>query len=452
MRIEGTAFSVLGMGKSGLATANLLASLGGDVLLSDGRDTEELRQRAEDRLDYRVRLVLGREEVRPGDVVILSPGIPPAAPAYRMAHRLGSQVMGDVELFYRLFPGRILAVTGTDGKSTTTTLIAHLLNACGVRAHAAGNLGNPLCDLFPSLSDQDVVVAEVSCYQLLSTDRFRPEVAVVTNLAEDHLDHHGSFEAYVAAKSRILKEQAHGDVFVRNLDDRLLAEWVRPGNRWARDNGQRVRDVSRTGPVKDGAFLLDHAIHMAQQGSEVRIADRGEFSLPGEHNTEDLLLAVAAASSLVGDPEGLRQGIATYRGLPHRLEFVRRVDGVSFFNDSKATNPHAAITALRAFDRKVVLIAGGFEKGLPLTELALEVEWRCRAVVLTGDSAERMRQEFPRTVPTDVVPTLEDAVVQAYEKARPDGVVLFSPAASSFDRFSSFEERGEVFRSLVEAL
>jgi len=297
-----------------------------------------------------------------------------------------------------------------------------------------------------------VVVAEVSCYQLLSTIRFRPEVAVITNLAEDHLDHHGSFEAYVAAKARILKEQAHGDVFVRNLDDRLLAEWVRPGNRWTRDNGQRVRDVSRTGPVKDGAFLLDHAVHVAEQGNEVRIADRGEFPLPGEHNTEDLLLAIAAASSLRLDPEGLREGLSTYRGLPHRLEFVRRVEGVSFFNDSKATNPHAAITALRAFDRKVVLIAGGFEKGLPLTELALEVEWRCRAVVLTGDSAERMRQEFPHTVPTEVVPTLEDAVILAFEKAQPDGIVLFSPAASSFDRYSSFEERGDAFRSLVEAL
>ncbi len=452
MRIEGAGFSVLGMGKSGIAAANLLARLGGDVLLSDGKDSPELRAKAEQRVDYRVQTVLGRETVRQGDVAVLSPGIPPAARAFRDAYRLASEVIGEVELFYRLFPGRILAITGTDGKSTTTTLATHLLNEAGIRAHAAGNLGNPVCDLVGAVGDDDVVVAEVSCYQLLTTMRFRPQVALVTNLAEDHLEHHGSFAAYVAAKARVIQRQAHGDVFVRNLDDPCLASWLRPEDPWTRDNGQHVRDISRSGPVADGAFLLDGGLHLARDGHEVRVADRGQFPLPGEHNTENLLLALAAANSMGADAVGLAKGLATYRGLPHRIERVRVLDGVTFFNDSKATNPHAAITALRAFDRPVVLIAGGFEKGLPLSDLSVEVERRCQAVVLTGDSADRMRRELPRSVPSEIVDDLEFAVIRALELARPDGIVLFSPAASSFDRYTSFEERGDRFREIVQAL
>jgi len=296
------------------------------------------------------------------------------------------------------------------------------------------------------------VVAEVSCFQLLTTSRFRPQVALVTNLAEDHLEHHGSFAAYVAAKARVLERQAHGDVFVRNLDDLTLANWLRRGDPWTKDNGQHVRDVSRSGPVADGAFLLEGGLYLAKDGHEVRVADRSAFPLPGEHNTENVLLALAGTQALGADPEGLARGLATYRGLPHRIERVRVLEGVTFFNDSKATNPHAAITALRAFDRRVVLIAGGFEKGLPLVDLATEVERRCSAVVLTGDSADRMKREFPRAVPTEVVDDLESAVIRALELARPGGIVLFSPAASSFDRYTSFEHRGDRFREIVESL
>ncbi len=452
MRIEGASFSVLGMGKSGIAAANLLARQGGDVLLSDGADTEDLRRRAETLVDFRVQTVFGKETVRSGDVAVLSPGIAPAAQAFRDAHRLASEVIGEVELFYRLFPGRILAITGTDGKSTTTTLAAHLLNAAGIPAHAAGNLGNPVCDLVGVVDDNDVVVAEVSCYQLLTTVRFRPQVALVTNLAEDHLEHHGSWAAYVAAKARVIERQAHGDTFVRNLDDGFLSNWLRPGDPWVRDNGQHVLDVSRSGPVADGAFLLDGGLHLARDGRETRVADRSEFPLPGEHNTENVLLALAATSALGADAEGLARGLASYRGLPHRIERIRTLDGVTFFNDSKATNPHAAITGLRAFDRRVVLIAGGYEKGLPLSDLAIEIERRCSALVLTGDCADRMKREFPRGVPSEVVDDLEAAVIRAWELARPEGIVLFSPAASSFDRYTSFEQRGDHFRTIVEAL
>jgi UDP-N-acetylmuramoylalanine--D-glutamate ligase len=451
MNIRGRSFSVVGMGRSGLAAAAALVRRGGDVLVSDGRDTPQLRE-AVAALPGPVTASLGREAIRPGDVAVLSPGIPPDAPAFREAHRVASEVIGEVELFFRLCPSRIVAVTGTDGKSTVTTLTAHLLAAAGLMSHAAGNLGNPLCDLLDTLDPRDVVVAEVSCFQLLTCTRFRPEVALVTNLAEDHLEHHGSYAAYLRAKARVAAAQAIGDTFVRNLDDPCLAGWIRPDSALAPDNGQRVLDISRRTPVTDGAFLRDGALCLAHAGAVQEVCPRAAFPLVGGHNTENALLALAACLPFEPRPEALAAGLATYSGLPHRIEFVRELDGVRYYNDSKATNPHAAITALRAFDEPVILIAGGYEKDLPLRELSEEVGRRCRAVVLAGACSGRMDREFPASVPRRLAPDLESAVHAARDLASPGGVVLFSPAASSFDQFRNFEERGDRFREIVRGL
>lgn len=452
MKIQGRSFSVIGMGRSGVAAANLLAKLGGDVLLSDRADSEGVRASAAS-LDPAVRTQFGREVVRAGDVAVLSPGIPPSAPAYRIAHRVADEVIGEMELFFRLFPGTVVAVTGTDGKSTTTTLIAHLLRTAGRNAVAAGNLGNPVCDLVPELGPDDVVVAEVSCFQLLTCSRFRPRVAVVTNLAEDHIEHHGSFDAYVRAKALVLARQAAGDAFVRNDDDPILRWWLRPGDPWTADNGQVVVDVSREHPVHDGAFFADGAFRLAAGGRVETLCDRAAFPLPGGHNVENALLAIAAARALGAAPDRLAEGLGTYRGLPHRIERVREVDGVVFYNDSKATNPHAAITGLRAFDEPVVLIAGGHEKDLSLDDLSTEVGVRCEAVVLVGECAGRMQREFPAAVPSEILPDLPSGVARALELARPRGrAVLFSPASSSYDQFRNFEERGDRFRELVNSL
>ena len=450
MKVEDRSFSVVGFGKSGRAAANLLARLGGDVLLSDGADTPALHLAAQG-LHPAVRTVFGGEVIRPGDVAVLSPGIPPDAPVFRTAARVADEVMGEVELFFRLFPGRIVAVTGTDGKSTTTTLLAHLLRAGGLTAHAAGNLGNPLCDLVGEAGADDVVVAEVSCFQLITTSRFRPVIALCTNLAEDHLEHHGSFDAYVAAKARVVANQAYGDAFVRNLDDPLLKDWLRPGAAVA-GNGQAVYEVSQAGEVASGAFAAGGALHVATGGHVTRVCARADFPPIGRHNAENALLAMAACLPLGVGADALASGLATYHGLAHRIEFIRELDGVRFYNDSKATNPHAAITGLRAFDDKVVLLAGGHEKDLELGELAAEVGRRCHLVVLYGECARRMEREFP-AVPKVVVPDLAEALAIAWEAARPHGwTVLLSPATSSYDQFRNFEERGDTFRALVEAL
>ncbi len=451
MTIAGRSFSVVGLGRSGVAAANALAIRGGDVLASDAKPDAALAS-IRVLLHPGVQVQAGREVVRPGDVAVLSPGIPPNAWAFREAGRVASEVIGEVELFARLWPGRIVAITGTDGKSTTTTLTAHLLKACGMDAIAAGNLGNPLCELLDDAGCDRVAVAEVSCFQLLTTDRFRPLVALVTNLAEDHTEHHGSLNAYLRAKARVVMRQAYGDWFVRNLDDPRLALWMTPDSRLAPDNGQTVLEVSCHRAVTNGAFVLDDTFFLARDGQRIPVCARADFPAIGAHNAENAVLALAATLPFAPDPSALASGLRSYRGLPHRLEFVRECQGVRFYNDSKATNPHAAITALRAFDTPVVLIAGGHEKGLDYAELAVEVGRHCAAVVLAGECANRMAREFPDGVQKVRASSWDEAIGLAFDLARPQGVVLMSPASSSYDAFTNFEARGDWFRAAVQAL
>jgi UDP-N-acetylmuramoylalanine--D-glutamate ligase len=453
MQIEGRKFCVIGMGKSGLAASNLLAAHGAQVVLSDVRDNRDLRESVAGSVDRRVETVFGCEVVRPGCIAVLSPGIAPHAPVYRLANRVADEVIGEVELFFRFFPGRTIAVTGTDGKSTVTTMTAHLLNACGIRAHAAGNLGNALCGEVQSLTEKDVVVAEVSCFQLVTCSRFRPDVALVTNLAPDHIDHHGTYDAYIRAKALVARAQMAGDAFVRNIDDTVLATWFTPGNEWIAGNGQTVVDVSMNNPVENGAFFDEDGLWIASRGRAIEVCRRDELTLPGPHNTENALMSIAACMALADrrvNVPSLVAGLRSYKGLPHRIEFVRVLDGVSWYNDSKATNPHAACVGIRAFDGKpLILLAGGYEKNLDLDDMAAAIGERCAHVVLFGACADRMKREFPKSVPTEIVPDMRNAVDRARELANPDSVVLLSPGASSFDQFTSFEDRGDRFRKMV---
>lgn len=444
---------VVGMGRSGLAAARALANRGWAVVLSDGRSRDQIGAVVDD-LPDNVELVFGGEVILRDSIVVLSPGIHPQSPVYRKAERLAGELIGEVELFFRLFDGRIVAVTGTDGKSTVTTLTAHLLNVGGYSAMAAGNLGNALCEIVASPEKQpDVVVAEVSCFQLLTIKRFRPEVALVTNLAADHIDVHGSYDAYMRAKARVVLNQMAGDVFVRNLDSAELAGWITPESRLAPDNGQRVWDISQTRDVANGVMAVDGGIYRMREGRRESICARSDIALVGSHNTENILLSVAAAGGVgLDDPSKLAKGLASYRGLPHRIEFVRELSGVRYYNDSKATNSHAAATGILAFDKPVILIAGGYEKGLDLGQMSDAIGQNCKKVFLTGDSAERMAREFPADTQKTIVESLSDAVSAASHSADIGDIVLFSPGTSSFDRYRSFEHRGDVFKEIVSQL
>jgi len=450
VKIAGQRFSIVGMGKSGLSAARALIKRGGDCLISDRRDDQDLKNIAKE-FEGRASVVLGREVIREGDVAILSPGISPNSEIYRFAWKVASEVIGEVELFYRLFGGRIVAVTGTDGKSTVTSLIAHLLRSGGIDAYAGGNLGNPLCSLLDEVGEDSVVVAEVSCFQLLTIKHFRPFVALVTNIAHDHIEYHGSFEAYVRAKSRILMNQAHGDFFVRNRDDLILAKWLTLGNPFAHNNGQKVLEVSQNGPVRDGAWTWGKVLHLAKDGRSSEICGVDELFGKGMHIIENSLLSCAACIPFGIEPHVLRNGLLSFKGLRHRIQFVKEISGVRFYNDSKATNPHAAAAGINSFDEMVVLIAGGYDKGLPLDPLVDAVSQRCVACVLCGDNAETMASALRKVTNVVIARSLVDAVYSAYEIAVKTGVkvVLLSPASSSFDAFRDFEERGERFEEAV---
>jgi len=449
VKVAGQRFSIVGMGKSGLSAARALIKRGGDCLLSDNRDDEELRKISKE-FEGKAKVVLGKEVVRDGDIAVLSPGISPDREIFRVASKVASEVIGEVELFYRLFDGRMVAVTGTDGKSTVTTLIAHILRHAGVPAYAGGNLGNALCSLLDEVSPDSVVVAEVSCFQLLTVRHFRPFVALVTNIAYDHIEYHGSFEAYVRAKARVFMNQAHGDFFVRNRDDLVVSRWLTPSSQFE-GNGQKVLEVSQNGPVSDGAWTWGKVLHLAKEGKSAEICRVEEIFGRGRHIVENCLLACAACIPFGIEPQALRKGLLSFKGLRHRIEFVNEVAGVRFYNDSKATNPHAAAAGILSFDEKLVLIAGGHEKGLPLEPLVDAVAQRCVACVLCGENAKRMALELGKVTDVVVVGSLDEAVTSACEIAVSKGVkvVLLSPASSSFDAFRDFEERGERFENAV---
>jgi UDP-N-acetylmuramoylalanine--D-glutamate ligase len=348
-----------------------------------------------------------------------------------------------VELLYRALPVPIVAGTGTNGKSTTVLLLEAMLRAAGLRARAAGNLGAPALGLLGQALD--LAVLEVSSFQLESTEAFRPRVAVILNITPDHLDRHGSFEAYTAAKARILARQQPEDAAVLNFDDpavRALAEGARA----------RVIPFRSAGPLDRGAWLDAGSIAL-QQGEPLplRLSMDG-LRLPGPHNRENALAALAAAAAAGADPEKAIAALADFAGLPHRAEEVGRVRGVTFVDDSKATNPGAALRSLLGFPSPLVWIAGGRDKGLDFRELAEAAGERVRAAVLIGEAAAALERALAGRVDLHRAASLEEAVRRAAGLAAAGDVVLLSPACASHDQFRSFEERGERFRAAVAEL
>jgi UDP-N-acetylmuramoylalanine--D-glutamate ligase len=433
--LRGRKVLVLGLGVSGRSAARFCAARGAAVVAADERDAAALGALPE--LEPAVELRLGRPFPDPADfdLVVPSPGVP----RERWAGRC-REVAGDVELAFRALAVPVVAVTGTKGKSTTTRLTEAMLRASGLRARAAGNLGEPALDLVGA--PLDAAVLEVSSFQLESVSTLRPRVAVVLNLSPDHLDRHGSFEAYAEAKARLLARQEPEDTAVLHADDPLLSGW--PGRTRA-----RVRWFRAGGALPDGAAWDAGALVLTGDGEPRRVWVEGT-RLAGRHNRENAAAAFLAAVSLGADPERAASALVDFAGLPHRGELVAELGGVRFVNDSKATNPAAALRSLEACAGPVVWIAGGRDKGLDLAPLA-GAAGRLRAAVLLGESGPRLARLLAGRAPLREVASLEEAVAVAAELARPGDVVLLAPACASFDQFRSAEERGERFRAAVAA-
>lgn len=431
--------TVLGGGKSGLAAATTLQRLGSEVFLSDqGSNAELIAQLHSRGIAHEVGGHTSR--ALDTDLIVISPGIPLEHP-FLAGCRV--PVIGELELAYQLSQSPILAITGSNGKTTTSSMIANLLRKAGLQVGLGGNIGIPLVDL--AQQSFDVLVAEVSSFQLETIVDFRPRVGVLVNIYDNHLDRHGSVAHYSYLKSRLFMNQRPDDVAVLNADDPRSMALSPPG---------RCVTFSRLKDVPQGAYLKgDDLAVTGPQGPEAVIS-RHELPLPGVHNLENALAALAAVRSWSpGIPvQVLRDGLATFEGVHHRLETARVLHGVRYVNDSKATNYAAAARALQSFDGGVIWIAGGRDKGGDFQELADAALAKARRILLVGESAASMAERLSHHPHVEVLEELSDAVAKARDLAQSGEVVLFSPACTSYDRFRNFEERGDAFKRLVAEL
>jgi UDP-N-acetylmuramoylalanine--D-glutamate ligase len=445
MRLLGRSALVVGLGKSGVAAARLLAARGARVAVADEKGEGELADSLRQLEDVPQERHLGgvREEAFRGrDLVVVSPGVPLSTPAIAEARSRGAEVIGEVELAARFVEEPIVGVTGTNGKSTTTALTAHLLRAAGKKVFAGGNLGDALSNRVLLGGKLDATVCELSSYQLEGIASLRCAAAAALNVTPDHLDRYPSLEAYAAAKERIFANQKAGDSAVLNLADPRVAAMRTPAGVRRRGFDPRGRNAGAAGFVRAKAVL-------AVDGAEYHLRAP---TLRGTHNAENALAALLLARHLGAPPPALQEGLDTYPGLPHRLEPVRTLDGVEWVNDSKGTNVDSVEKSLSAFDRGVLLIMGGRGKGAPYRPLRALFPDRVRALLTLGEDAPRIAQELGDLAPVVACGDLRTAVAEARKLARAGDTVLLSPACASYDQFRNFEDRGEQFKALVRGL
>ena len=449
--LPGTAPLVVGAARSGLAAARLLHRHGAQVRLCDRRQASELADRGQGATALAalgIEVALGRADaalLEGRDLVVWSPGIPDTHPIAAAARARGLRVISELELGYLAAHAPLICVTGTNGKSTTTDLIGALVRAAGRDVAVCGNIGRALCEVAETVEAGGLLVVEVSSFQLETVDRLRPFVAAWLNLTPDHLERHGDLATYAALKQRLFARQEETDWGVWNADDPEVMGRVA-------GRGSRLT-FSLAGPVAEGACVREGRITLAWRGGEEPLLPARELKLPGAHNLANALAALAAVLPLEIAPDTLRRVLREYRGLEHRLEPVDTVDGVTFVNDSKATNADSLAVALRSFDRPVVLIAGGRDKGQDFLPLAPLVQRAVRHLVLIGEGAPRLAAAWS-AVPQSRAGSLAEAVDLAYDVARRagGGTVLLSPACASFDMFEDFEDRGRRFKAEVRRL
>ncbi len=441
-RISGARVLVAGMAKSGLAAVELLRAKGARVTACDLRPAAELSGAEEKLKAWGVPLRLQEEtDFADFDLVVLSPGVPYGAPAVLRARQAGVPVIGEVELAGYFLEGPILGITGANGKTTTTALTGHLLRECGIPVQVGGNIGHPPTGMVAASRPEQWNVLELSSFQLETTAAFRARVGVALNVTPDHLDRHGTFEAYAAAKGRLFALQQPGDFAVLNAADPVCAEYARltAGEVFWFNAEERAGRGAR---LADGTILLN--------GRPLMKA--AEVPLRGRHNLDNVMAAAAAALLAGAPPEGIAAAVRTFPGVEHRLEFVRTVRGVAFYNDSKATNVDATLKALEAFEGGVWLILGGKDKGSDYRPLRAPAAAKTKGVLLIGAAAGKIAGQLEGAAPLIPAGTLEAAVETAFARASAGDTVLLAPACASFDQFNSYEHRGQVFKELAAAL
>jgi UDP-N-acetylmuramoylalanine--D-glutamate ligase len=446
---------VVGLGKSGLAAAMFLKAQGALVTVSDSRSAAALAEEIPALLEAGIMVEAGGHGLltfRRQDLIVVSPGVPYDTPELKQVRAFGLPIIGELELASRFLQGNVVAITGSNGKTTTTALVGKIFAESGRKTLVGGNIGTPVIELIADSTPETTSVLEVSSFQLETVEEFAPHIAVVLNITPDHLDRHGTFEAYAAAKARITARQTADDFLILNGEDKAT-QMVAAG---AGTTGTKAQIYWFSGrrPIKQGAFVHGESLlFLAKEGGKAEpVMPVAEIPLRGAHNVENVLAAVCAAR-LAGIPaESIRASVREFKAVEHRLEFVAKVGGVEFYNDSKATNVDATKKALEAFAGGVHLILGGKDKDSDYAELTDLLRERCKTVYTIGSAAEKIERQLAGVVKMVRAQTLDRAVAEAAAAAVAGDVVLLAPACSSFDQFRNYEERGKTFKDLVKQL
>jgi UDP-N-acetylmuramoylalanine--D-glutamate ligase len=447
MQVQGKKILVVGLARSGAAAAEFLARRGARVTINDAKPESELKEAAALRAQG-IDVVGGGHPAslfESSDLIVVSPGVPLALEAFAKAKAAGVTVIGEVELASRFFRGRLIGVTGSNGKTTTTTLIGEILKQAGLPTLVGGNIGVPLISLVESSREDGFVVVELSSFQLEAVEQLRLFAGVLINITPDHLDRYASMDHYAAAKANIFRNQTSEDTAILNADDERVAAL-------AERTRARKLFFSRKRELAEGVFLRGKEITLRLDGVDRTLISRDEIRLRGDHNLENVMSAMAVGAICGVGIQSMRQTVAGFQGVEHRLEFVEEINGVGFYNDSKATNVDAAVKSIEAFDRGIILILGGKDKGGDFTPLAPLLHARSKHVILIGAAAEKIAASIQGAAPFEHASSLENAVVRGLELGRPGDVVLLAPACASFDMFENYEHRGRVFKDAVRRL
>jgi UDP-N-acetylmuramoylalanine--D-glutamate ligase len=447
IELRGKRVLVVGLARTGVATSLFFAARGAIVTATDSRTESEIGGAIAKLKDAGVTLELGshREKTFLGqDLIVPSPGVPADEAHLQAARARGITIWSEIELAYRFMKGRLIGTTGSNGKTTTTSLVEHILKTAGMQTILAGNIGTPLIGCVDAMNDDTCTVVELSSFQLELIDTFRPNISVFLNLTPDHLDRHHTFEAYGAAKARIFENQTGEDAAILNADDAATTPYA--------PSLPRVYWFSRKQRVAQGTYVRGEEIVFRQDGAEEVLLKLEDIPLAGAHNVENTL-AASAAARLAGSPaSAIAKGVRSFAGVEHRLEFVAEIAGVRYYNDSKATNVDATLKALDAFPGRILVILGGKDKGSDYAPLQKPLREKAILALLIGAAAEKIEKQISGSVALDRAETLERAVETASHAAQRGDVVLLAPACASFDQFQNYEHRGRVFKDLVRQL
>jgi UDP-N-acetylmuramoylalanine--D-glutamate ligase len=438
---------VVGLARTGVATALFCAARGANVTATDARSEAEIGDAVAKVREAGVKLELGAHSENTflqQDLIVPSPGVPADAPLLQAARAKGVAIWSEIELAYRFRKGKLLGITGSNGKTTTTSLVEHILRSASFSTILAGNIGTPLISCVEHMTHDTVTVVELSSFQLELIQSFRTDISVFLNLTPDHLDRHHSMQSYTAAKARIFENQDEDDFAILNADD--------PGTTPLAPTRPHVYWFSCKQRAAQGAFLRSDDIVFRNDGKEEVVLKRAEVPLPGAHNLENVLAAVAATRIAGASARAVGEGVRSFAGVEHRLEFVSEINGVRYYNDSKATNVDATLKALDSFPGRILVILGGKDKGSDYTPLQAPLRERAILALLIGAAADKIASQIDGAVVIERAGTLGRAVEIASQAARAGDVVLLAPACASFDQFENYEHRGRVFKALVYEL